>query len=146
MLVCFSVSCGKSIDALWRKLKLCSQHVCAVAGGGTHGRGPMSGGDSDTPHFAGSPVSTGFTSQPISQQSRGISDASLTLACFKGRSATLKNQIPVQVSFVLMVIRNPILHYVKFHAFVFKSSKLITLKKKSRLKYFETVNKGTFLF
>lgn len=46
---------------------------------------PWQSGDSGTPHFAGSPVSTAFTTQAVPTTSSDMSDASLTLAYFEDK-------------------------------------------------------------
>lgn len=47
--------------------------------------------------------------------------AFLTLVWFKGSYAVLKNETTIQVTVVVVVVRNQMLRYVKFHSLVFKS-------------------------
>lgn len=69
------------------------------------------------PHFAGSPVSACFSSQTISQQTQATPSTSWTLVWFKGSYTALKNWTTIQMSVVLMVIRNQILCWALFSFF-----------------------------
>lgn len=98
MLRCFSAICVKSIHALEIKLKLYSQHMYAA-------------GDMAKDLFLG--VKVTLHAMLAARFYWFCLSAFLPWCALK--AVISKTQTTIQISIVLMAVRNQMLHYVKFH-------------------------------